>query len=77
MKLGEALNKMIKDSKHSHASLAAELGKKSPASIGNVIQRNNMNVESLLEITEKLGYEVVIRPTRGDDKAERTIRLER
>lgn len=77
MKLGEALNKLIKDTKYSHASLAKELGRKSPASIGNAVMRNNMNVDSLLEITDKLGYEIIIRPTRGGDTAERTIRLER
>lgn len=77
MKLGEAINKLIKDTKHSHASLAKELGKKSPSSIGNAVVRNNMNVDSLLEITDKLGYEIIIRPTRGGDTAERTIRLER
>ena len=77
MKLGEAINKLVKDTKHSHASLAKELGRKSPASIGNAIVRNNMNVDSLLEITDKLGYEIIIRPKRGGDTAERTIRLER
>jgi hypothetical protein len=77
MKLGEAINKLIKDTKHSHASLAAELGKKSPSSISNAISRNNMNIDSLLEITDKLGYEIIIRPTRGEDKAERTVKVER
>ena len=77
MKLGDALNKLMKDTKHSHASLAKELGKKSSSSISNVVMRNNMYIDGLLEITDRLGYEVIIRPTRGGDTAERTIRLER
>ena len=77
MKLGEAINKLVKDNKKSHASLSELIGRKNPTFISNMVSRSNANVATLLEITDALGYEVIIRPKSGDDKAERTIRLER
>ena len=77
MKLGEAINKLVKDNKKSHASLAEMIGRKNPTFISNIVGRGNSNVATLLEITDALGYEVILRPKSGDDKAERTIRLER
>ena len=77
MKLGEAINKLVKDNKKSHASLAEMIGRKNPTFISNMVSRGNANIATLLEITDALGYEVIVRPKSGDDKAERTIRLER
>ena len=77
MKLGEAINKLVRDNKKSHASLSEMIGRKNPTFISNMVSRSNANVATLLEITDALGYEVIIRPRSGDDKAERTIRLER
>lgn len=77
MKLGEAINKLVKDNKKSHASLAEMIGRKNPTFISNMVSRGNSNVATLLEITDALGYEIILRPKSGDDKAERTIRLER
>ena len=77
MKLGEAINKLVRDNKKSHASLSEMIGRKNPTFISNMVSRSNANVATLLEITDALGYEVIIRPKSGDDKAERTIRLER
>lgn len=77
MKLGEAINKLVKDNKKSHASLSEMIGRKNPTYISNIVGRGNVNITTLLEITDALGYEVIIRPKSGDDKAERTIRLER
>lgn len=73
----DALTKLIKDNNHSHASLSALLGRKTPTFTGNMIIRNNCNINTLLEITDALGYEVYLKPKSGDNKAERTIRLER
>ena len=77
MKLSEAINKLVKDNKKSHASLAELIGRKTPTYISNICIRNNTNVNTLLEITDALGYEIILKPKSGDDKAERTIRLER
>lgn len=76
MNLKEALTKMLKRGHHSFASLAEELDYKSAASIGNPIMRGDMRVSMLFSICKKLGYEIVLRPTRGDDKAENTFVLD-
>ena len=77
MKFREAMNKLIKDNKKSHASLAELIGRKNPTFISNLVVRGNCNVDTLLEIADALGYELIIKPKSGEDKAERTIRLER
>ena len=77
MKLREALTKLIKDNNKSHASLSQLIGRKNPTFISNMVVRGNCNIETLLEITDALGYEIYIKPASGDNKAERTIRLER
>lgn len=77
MILKDAMNKMIKDNNHSQASLAKEMGFKSNAAVGNKIMRNDMKVSFLLEMCDFLGYEIVLRPTRGENKAERTMVLTR
>lgn len=73
----EALKKLIKDNKKSHASMALLIGRKNPTFISNMVTRGNCNVDTLLEIADALGYEVIIKPKSGEEKAERTIRLER
>jgi hypothetical protein len=73
----EALKKLIKDNKKSHASLAELIGRKNPTFISNMVTRGNCNVDTLLEIADALGYEIILKPKSGEDKAERTIRLER
>lgn len=77
MNLKESLNKLIKDNNKSHASMAELIGRKNPTFISNLVSRGSCNVDTLLEITDALGYEIVIKPKSGENKAERTIRLER
>lgn len=77
MNFKEALKKLIKDNNKSHASLSELIGRKNPTFISNMVTRGNCNVDTLLEITDALGYEIVIKPKSGEGKAERTIRLER
>ncbi len=77
MKFKEMMEKLIKDNKKSHASLAALIGRKNPTFISNMVTRGNCNVDTLLEIADALGYEIIIKPKSGENKAERSIRLER
>ena len=77
MNFKEALKKLIKDNNKSYASMAEMIGRKNATFISNIVIRGNCNIDTLLEITNALGYEVVIKPKSGDNKAERTIRLER
>ena len=77
MRLGDAINKLIKDNKKSQAGLAKMVGKKNQSFIGNICIRNSTTVDTLLEITDALDYEIVIRPRSGEAKADRTIKLSR
>ena len=77
MNLKEALTKLFKDNNKSHAGMAELIGRKNPTFISNMVTRGNCNVDTLLEITDALGYEIILKPKSGEDKAERTIRLER
>lgn len=77
MRLGDAVSKLIKDNKKSQAGLAKMVGKKNQSFIGNICMRHSTTVDTLLEITDALDYEVIIRPRSGEGKAERTIRLSR
>lgn len=77
MNFTDAIKKLIKDNKTSHAGLAEKIKRKNPTFISNIVSRGNCNVSTLLEITDSLGYEIIIKPVRGDDKADRTIKLTR
>ena len=77
MNLKEALTKLFKDNNKSHAGMAELIGRKNPTFISNMVSRGSCNIDTLLEITDALGYEIVIKPKFGDNKAERTIRLDR
>lgn len=77
MQLGDAINKLVKDNKKSHASLSQLIGRKNPTYISNICIRSNTNVNTLLEITDALDYEVVIRPRNQENSEGRSIILEK
>lgn len=62
MKLSKAINEMIEVKTSSHKRLAEKIGKKNGSAIGNIVIRNNCTVETLLDITEALEYDVVLKP---------------
>lgn len=69
MKLNEAIYEM-KGSK-TLTELASDIGHK-PGALGTVLKRNNMQVKTLVALLESCDYELVIRPTKGLSKGERT-----
>ena len=77
MNIKDAIKKLIKDNNKSYASMAEMIGRKNATFVSNIVIRGNCNIDTLLEMTDALGYEIVIKPKSGDNKAERTIRLER
>ena len=62
MNFKDALNKLIKDNKKSHASLAEMIGRKNPTFISNMVSRGNCNIDTLLDIAEALEYDIVLKP---------------
>ena len=69
MKLSEAIFEM-KGTK-TQTELAEEIGYQQGA-LATALKRNNMQVKTLLMIADKCEYELVLRPTGGKNKAERT-----
>lgn len=62
MKLGKAINEMIKVKSSSHKRLAKSIGKENGSAIGNIVIRNNCTVETLLDIASSLEYDIVLKP---------------
>lgn len=54
----------------------AELIGSTQGALATMLSRNNMQIKTLLKIANALGYEIVLRPTSGKDKAERTVILD-
>lgn len=73
MKLNEAINEM-KENK-TQKELADDIGYKQGA-LATALKRNNMQVKTLIAIAESCGYELVLRPTGGKNKAERTFMID-
>lgn len=73
MNIKEMLSKMVKDNNTSYEKLAQDVGYANGSSIFNIGVRNNVSIDTLLKITNQLGYQIVLRPVAGDNKAERTI----
>ena len=57
-------------------SLPEDIGS-SQGALSTMLVRNNMQVSTLIKIADGLGYEVVLRPTSGTAKAERTVVIDK
>ena len=68
MVVGEALRKALKDSGHNQTWLADKMGYCGPSGISNIVWRNNLKVDTLIEICEILGYEATIQPKQKAGK---------
>lgn len=73
MDLKETILKLIKDNKTTNADLAERLGLKRASSLTNITGRGDCKVSALFNICNELGYDIVIKPRHGENKAERTI----
>ena len=46
-----------------------------PSSLNTVLRANNPKIETLVNIMDALGYEIVLRPKNGSDKVSRSVIL--
>ncbi len=76
MKIGDVLKKLMKDNHTTYRQLANDLGSASTSTLSKVLRTNNITTQKLLAICDKLGYQVILKPKYGDDKAARTIVLD-
>ncbi len=70
MTIREAIKSLLKYKRTTQKSLADKMGYASQAGIGQMLQRGNMTVETLVRICENLDYEVTIQPKRGGRRPE-------
>lgn len=62
MRLGKAINEMVSVKRSSHKRLAEQIGQKYGSAIGNIVIRNNCNVDTLLDIASVLEYDLILKP---------------
>lgn len=70
MTIKEAIKSLLKYKKTTQSALADKMGYASPSGIGQMLQRGNLTVETLVKICDLLDYEVTIQPKRGGRRPE-------
>lgn len=70
MTIKEAIKSLLKYKKTTQSALADKMGYASPSGIGQMLQRGNLTVETLIKICDLLDYEVSIQPKRGGRRPE-------
>lgn len=70
MTIRETIKALLKYKKTTQTALAEKMGYSSQSGIGQILQRGNMTVETLIRICDALDYEVTIQPKRGGRRPE-------
>jgi len=66
----ETIKALLKYKKTTQTALAEKMGYAHPSAIGQILQRGNVTVETLVKICDLLDYEVTIQPKRGGRRPE-------
>lgn len=75
MKTKQAIKKILKQEHMTQKELSEKTGYARPSSLNTVLRANNPKIETLVNIMDALGYEVVLRPKNGSDKVSRSVIL--
>ena len=75
MKTKKAIKKILKQEHMTQKVLSEKMGYARPSSLNTVLRANNPKIETLVNIIDALGYEVVLRPKNGSDKVSRSVIL--
>jgi transcriptional regulator with XRE-family HTH domain len=70
MNIKQAIKSLLKYKKTTQTALAEKMGYSGPSGIGQMLQRGNLTVETLIKICDILDYEVTIQPKRGGRRPE-------
>ena len=70
MTIRETIKALLKYKKITQTALAEKMGYASQSGIGQILQRGNMTVETLIKICDLLDYEVTIQPKRAGRRPE-------
>ena len=75
MNTTDIIKKMLENEHMSQTELSQKMGYSRLSSFNTLLRNGNVTTAKLLEICEILGYEMILRPVNGTDKAERTIKV--
>ena len=71
----EAIKAMLKASNHKAVWVSEKMGYASKSTLGQMMQRKNVSVDTLIEIADLLGYNVVLTPQEKRDAVRVPIKL--
>jgi len=77
MKIGEAIKQALKNQKTTQQQLADRIGAKSQSVIAQRLRMNNLSIETILEMLDAIGYEVVIQEKKPGRRRDDQILIER
>ena len=64
MELKDAMRQLLKDNNKTQTWLAEKMGYSTPSAIAMIVQRNNINLDTLQQICDIMDYEISIQPKR-------------
>lgn len=76
MKPNEVVSNLMKEKKVTQAVMAAALNLNGANRIGRRLMRSNMNTDTVIEMLNVLGYELVVQPRRPGKRPDGQIVLE-
>ena len=65
MTVVEVIKGMMKEKGETQSSIAEKMGYGRASGVNSMLARGNMNVDTLLEMCEIMGYEITVQPKRG------------
>lgn len=77
MKIGEAIKEAMKRQKTTQKQLAERIGAKSQSVISERLRMNNLSVDTVIEMLDAIGYELVIQEKKRGRRPEGQIVIER
>jgi len=77
MKIGEAIKQALKNQKTTQQQLADRIGAKSQSVIAQRLRMNNLSIETILEMLDAIGYEIVIQEKKPGRRRDDQILIER
>lgn len=77
MKIGEAIKQALKNQKTTQQQLADRIGAKSQSVIAQRLRMNNLSIETVLEMLDAIGYEMVIQEKKPGRRRDDQILIER
>lgn len=73
MKMGDAIKKAMSDKGIGQTQMAKMIGAKSQSVIAERLRRDNLSVDTVLEMLSLVGYELVIQETKPGRRPEGQI----